>query len=970
MLQQLARLMLAVAVWGFSAGIAQAVSLGKIEVTSGLGEPFYAEVPLMVDADENLSSVQVDIASGDDYRILEIYRDQALNAIQVSVTSDSRGTRVELSSRGPIDAPFFNLVLKVHYSRATQFKKFPIFLDLPKAARAPAVAKPLPMVKPVEGMAPAAAVAPTAEVPAVTAATAQPAGFQPFDGWARIGRYGPMVYGDTITTVADRLRTDDRFTRQQVMVALFEKNRQKFDQDNINLIKAGTYLDVPSAAEVSRISPTEAHQVIAEHEKRWKELTQQPRYAAVAEAQRTRYSKRIRIGEQAAGSAVAPMAGEAGEPQPMAGESMAPTTAAAASAATAASTAEAEQAKAQVEQLTQQNQELQAKLAESDKKIEELAGKTNEAASAAQEQARKKLELQVARLQSELDKARDQAKTGQAPGAGWLTWLLGGLVVVLLGAVAFLLRREPKHPAMMGDEPVPSSSFDRSSVAAESSVEEEEVPEIEVEEADIEAAASGIDFGDSTMRISPEQAGEYTNSIPDLTDEDTSEMEAFQEEVEEEPDPNVDYLSEADVYLRYGMEDEALQQAHMALKQNQFNPEAHVKLAQIQRQKGDEEAFEATITSASSILTGDALATFNDAVSEMKAGETDATSLEDTMPPTEAAEMIGEDADRSAGEGGIDLESTLSELDNIDFGEMGGAEAETETIVEEAPVPEAPEASAASEDLSFDLSDFDVGGEEESVESEAEIAKEPGTTSGGGLDFDLSDVEMPASAKPAAEDLPPEVLTADLDKTVAIDWSQDTSVDSGEEMLISGESGAGDMFEEESFGEAPTEDAGLAETTESPEMEEPAGIADLDFDLDTLEEEAAEVEPEEAGIETPTVTEGPDDGVTTLDLDAGDLDAGVDLSEIEVEAADDFTSTIRTSLDDVAESDIDFTATGEHDLHLTEGAANGEIPQDSGDSLLDLDFGAEDADATQQLEDLLSEFSDEEKKDSDEDKDK
>jgi len=969
MLQQLARLIIAVAVCVFTTGVAQAVSLGKIDVASGLGEAFYAEIPLTVDAGENLGAMQVDIASAADYRILEIYRDPALNQIRVDVESDSRGTRVELISSVPIDAPFFNLVLRVQQDRATHFKKFPIFLDLPRAAKAPAISQPLPTVKAVQGISPAVSTTPTYVAPAAAGTAeaeaapsmqqeAQPAphGFQPYEGWARIGRYGPMVYGDTITTVAERLRVDDRFSRQQVMVALFEKNRAKFDQDNINLIKAGTYLDVPTAAEVERVTSSQATQLIAEHEKRWKELTRQPRYAAVEEAQRTRYSKRIRIGEEATGTAPAPM-GEATQDQSQPAATTGSQTASAmpaASASTAAATAEVEQAKAQIEDLNQQNQELQTKLAESEKKLAELAaGQTAapqaDAAGAAAQERIKKLELQIARLQAERDAERDRKVAAESSGSmGWLTWVLGGAVIVLLGAVAFLLRREPKHPGMAAeDDYAEVPAYDRGGYhAPEPQVAEEEVPEIEVEEADIEAAAGDIDFGESTMRISPEDAAGFSDSIPDLTDEDTSEMEAFQEEVEEEPDPNVDYLSEADVYLRYGMEEEAMQQVRMALKQDATNPEAYGKLAQIQRQMGDQQGFDETVATAKSALAGDGLERFNAAISSMQEGEVETTSLEDTLPPTEVSELIGEDADQSAGETGVDLDSTMSELDGIDFGDVDEA-------IEEPDAVEA-EASVADEDLAFDLSDITTG--EESAEAE-EVAAAEQSEFGGGLDFDLSEFEMPESDKTEKMTAAEQVETSVLPETVAMDWSQDTSVDSGE-IEISGESGIENMFEE-----APAEEAEAA-------VEEPAAegldIGGLDFDFGSFGEEAeTKEEMPLVNLEVEEAAASTDEGdVTTLDLGEGDLDAGMDLSEIEVEPADDFSSTIRTStMETVPATDVDFTATGEHDLHMIEEATGSSENADSAGDALDFDFGAsDDVDATQQLEDLLSEFSDEDDK--------
>jgi pilus assembly protein FimV len=209
---------IAMAVFSTHAG---AVSLGKIDVASHLGEPFYAEVPLTLDEGEVISGIVVELAEPSDYRILEVYRDRALQMVRANVERDSRGSRVELTSRTAIDAPFFNLVLKVRYGRATHFKKYPVFLDLPRAAAPSKGAAPLPSVSVEEAAREAAEptvtaveVMPVEEgVAAEEAAGEQPAPFRPHDQWARTSHYGPMVYGDTISTVADRLRIDGRYSQ-------------------------------------------------------------------------------------------------------------------------------------------------------------------------------------------------------------------------------------------------------------------------------------------------------------------------------------------------------------------------------------------------------------------------------------------------------------------------------------------------------------------------------------------------------------------------------------------------------------------------------------------------------------------------------------------------------------------------------------------------------------------------------------
>ena len=994
----------------FIAGSAQAVSLGKIEVASHLGEPFYAEVPLALESGEDISRVYVEIAAPTDYRILEVYRDAVLNSLRADVQNDSRGSRIELSSRNGLDAPFFNLVLKVRYDRATHFKKYPIFLDLPKSIQPQLTRTPLPSVQAlksptgVDTTMPKATTEPMAAVVEPAAEKSAGTGFVPYDGWARTGRYGPMVYGDTISTVAERLRVDDTFTRQQVMVALFEKNRARFDQDNINLIKAGTFLDVPAAAEVERITPSQARNLIAEHEQVWKELKNQPRYAAVAEAQRTRYSKRVLMGQQASGMASSPEAtGQVSATQ------MAPTDEQTGSPAVtntslgdmvegagnqAAGSSNDETVKA-LATLKQQNEELQARLAENEKKLEAMKNKPAEEAAASARS--EKLELKLARLQSELDAAREQVGAQQEGGSNWLTWLLGGLIIILLGAVGMLMRREPSHPAASLEHfetpetvaaAAPASDFD-------SEPSDDGIPEIDVEEADIEAIAGGHDL-DATTRMTPEEARQFTDSIPDLTDEDTGEMQAFTEEVDEEPDPNVDYLSEADVYMRYGMEDEALQQVNMALRLKPENTEAHIKKAEILKPKSDTDEFQQTIADATQTLRGADLERFTEAVSEIQSDgkSTDDVSLEDTLPPTNVSELIGEQA---AEDGGISSEETISDFEDPGFGE---AELDTSSPTEGLDTIVNTGAASDEADLDAALSDLDdldiADAPAEAVEPVGEVEETPGSgamdaeISGEGLDFDLSDIELPeAEDASASEHEGPQVETADLDKTVAMDWSKDTSIDS-DEFDISGESGAGEevaeMFEPEAAEpEAAEPEELMFEISGEDEAAEPEALA---FEVSGEDEAAA--------LDETTITHGDTIGVeadespaeegeaskaeTTASLDLGDddLDDGFDISDAEVEPADDFTSTIRTSLDDAGESGDDFTATGEHDLQFNVDASENmdesmlesvdEGPKEEAENAMDgisLDLD-EDEEATQKLDSLLSEFSDD---DEDEKKD-
>jgi len=840
---------IALSIFGLS-GVIQAASLGKVDVASHLGEPFYAEVPLDLDEDEAISSIFVELASPADYQILEVFRDAAVGSIRADVKSDSRGSRVELTSTSAVEAPFLNLILKVRHGRATHFKKFSIFLDLPRAAKPNRSSEKVLPVKRIEDI----SVNPMLEAAPVVKEVAQESKstFQAYDGWARTEQYGPMVYGDTISTVADRLRVDARYSRQQVMMALFEKNKDKFDKENINLINAGTYLNVPSAQEVEHISRAQALGLLKEHNAKWKELTKQTKYAKVQEAQENRYGKHVRMGETASGVASQPIAQNVKNAElksPVMERDVAKTSA----ENPASSVVENSQGGTAIAALRQENDGLQKRLKDMEMKMAKLAAQPASAEVLAASNARiNKLELQLARQAGELEKARKQALAQQSGGEemGLLTWILMGIVALL----SMIHPVEQELTETMIEPEVESVEVEAIDVEVAGGAESADIEEVDVEPVDFEA---------TLMASADDLQGPLTQTIPELTDEDTSEMEAFGEP-DEEPDPNVDYLTEADVYMRYGMEDEAEKQVGMALRLRSDNKDAHIKLAEIRHARGNKAGVEEAASTARAVLVGDALAAFTTAFDALKAGGAptgDEANLDDTMPPTTLEELSSTSLDEDA----LQADSSL-DIDDFDLPDFASDESSTElgdTVSNDGLAVELNDSASAMED-SLDLgeldwssdSDVDMNNEHASdeanvlleeeitpVDTEAVPAQEIGTIGeietteqpveseinlGDSLDnLNLSDLEMPdlnssSDEEPSAASTLEEV---DLDSTVVMDWSKDTSViAAGED--IGGESGA-------NYDELVETDISLEEV--SIDLDEADLGEGLDIDLPALE---------------------------------------------------------------------------------------------------------------------------------------
>ena len=79
-----------------------------------------------------------------------------------------------------------------------------------------------------------------------------------------------VTRGDTLFTIAEPV-TPSGTSVQQMMLALLEANRSAFINDNINLVKAGSILRVPRAAEAQALSQAQALAEIGRQDDLWRE---------------------------------------------------------------------------------------------------------------------------------------------------------------------------------------------------------------------------------------------------------------------------------------------------------------------------------------------------------------------------------------------------------------------------------------------------------------------------------------------------------------------------------------------------------------------------------------------------------------------------------------------------------------------------------------------------------------------------
>ena len=268
---------------GFAAA-AQAAGLGKLTVTSALGQPLNAEIDLVSIQQGEVEALNARVAPPEAYRDARIEYGGSLRLLRFSVEKRANGQSfVKVTSVGPINEPFLDVLIEVSWPQGRVLREYPILLDPPGYAQGnaspPAVAAPPPQTTArVESTPPAATPAATSSEP-VTASDA-PSGSPSASSempktsggeatQAGSDTYGPVQKGETLRKIAEQVKPST-VSMEQMLVSLYRQNQQAFSGNNMNRMKAGAILKVPTADEVGAIEQKEANKEIRTQVADWK----------------------------------------------------------------------------------------------------------------------------------------------------------------------------------------------------------------------------------------------------------------------------------------------------------------------------------------------------------------------------------------------------------------------------------------------------------------------------------------------------------------------------------------------------------------------------------------------------------------------------------------------------------------------------------------------------------------------------
>jgi pilus assembly protein FimV len=262
---------------------ATAGSLGQLTLQSAFGESLKAEIKVVALRRGETETLSARIASPEAFREAGVDYGPAISSLRASIQRREGNYYVVLTSTQPINEPFLDVLVELNWATGRLVRQYTFLLNSaeykePNAppAVASVEAKPVaPPKAPEPASAPEPAktpeVAPTPITPAPAAeatpapmaeAAPQPAPETPAPGEGRAGGSYEVGKGDTLSQIAVA-NLPEGVSLNQMLVALYRANEAAFINSNMNLVRAGARLAIPSKEDATVVAGEDATKFVS-----------------------------------------------------------------------------------------------------------------------------------------------------------------------------------------------------------------------------------------------------------------------------------------------------------------------------------------------------------------------------------------------------------------------------------------------------------------------------------------------------------------------------------------------------------------------------------------------------------------------------------------------------------------------------------------------------------------------------------
>lgn len=251
--------------------MAIALGLGEIKLNSTLNQPLSAEIKLLQTREFSGDEILVGLAGKDDFKNAGVDRVFFLSDLKFQVITQADGAAVvKVTSKKPVLEPYLNFLVETQWPTGRILREYTLLMDLPVFSAdtakplAPAVSKS--MVQAPKTTQPRQTVNAPQSVAAKSEAVKEAVASRP-----AVGDSVQVQSNDTLWEIALKIRPNKQFSVQQTMLAIQRLNPDAFINGNINLLKKGQVLRVPTESHIGAIGSRQATTEVAQQNNKWSE---------------------------------------------------------------------------------------------------------------------------------------------------------------------------------------------------------------------------------------------------------------------------------------------------------------------------------------------------------------------------------------------------------------------------------------------------------------------------------------------------------------------------------------------------------------------------------------------------------------------------------------------------------------------------------------------------------------------------
>ena len=276
----------AIALLSLTGTEALALSLGRIAVQSALGEPLRAEIDVPdINADE-AASLRTTVAPPEAFATAGLEYNPAMSGLQAVLARRSDGSSyIKITSQRTINEPFVDMIIEATWASGRIVRDYTMLFDPPslkQTAPSPTLAQTNASSGTAQGQSSGWAASAAAKSGTATAEAARPASPPKAPAAASTTKESPKADmsggqkltvkpGDSASKIASNVKPSD-VSLDQMLVALIRSNPDAFMNGNLNRLRAGAVMDLPSADQAKSVGTTEATQIVIAQSKDFNEF--------------------------------------------------------------------------------------------------------------------------------------------------------------------------------------------------------------------------------------------------------------------------------------------------------------------------------------------------------------------------------------------------------------------------------------------------------------------------------------------------------------------------------------------------------------------------------------------------------------------------------------------------------------------------------------------------------------------------